>query len=64
MSFDNDYPKRKDWRKPYRKSKAFDRTCRNHGSCPWCALGRQHRHKRQQPLGPQGEIYSKAEQEE
>jgi len=23
-------------RKPYRGAKAFDSTCRNHGSCPWC----------------------------
>jgi len=22
--------------KIYRKSRVFDRTCRNHGSCPWC----------------------------
>lgn len=36
MSFDKFYPNRKDKIKPYRRSKAFDRTCRNHGSCPWC----------------------------
>lgn len=23
-------------RQPYRKSRRFDRTCRNHGSCPYC----------------------------
>jgi len=23
-------------KKPYRGSKRFDKTCRNHGSCPWC----------------------------
>ncbi len=27
-------------RKPYRKSKAFDRTCRNHGSCTYCKENR------------------------
>jgi hypothetical protein len=32
MSFDNDLPNRKDRRKPYRKSKRWDRSCRNHGS--------------------------------
>lgn len=32
----------KEYRKPYKKSKAFDRTCRNHGSCPYCELGRKH----------------------
>lgn len=36
MSFDNNYPNRKDRRKPYKGSKSFDRTCRNHGSCPYC----------------------------
>ena len=35
MSFDNDHPGRKDHRKPYRKSKRWDRSCRNHGS--WIA---------------------------
>ncbi len=29
-------------RKPYTKSKRFDRTCRNHGSCPWCEGNRTH----------------------
>lgn len=23
-------------KRPYTGSKRFDRTCRNHGSCPWC----------------------------
>ena len=36
MSFDKNYPNRKDKRKVYYRSKSFDRTCRNHGSCPWC----------------------------
>ena len=36
MSFDKNYPNRKDHRKPYRKAKAVDRSCRNHKSCPWC----------------------------
>lgn len=31
----------KEHRKPYRGSKDFDRTCRNHGSCEWCAENRQ-----------------------
>ena len=33
MAFDNDY---KDWRKSYRGSKKYDRTCRNNGSCQYC----------------------------
>ena len=28
------------YRKPYTKSKRFDRTCRNHGSCPYCMSNR------------------------
>jgi len=27
-------------KKPYSKSKAVDRTCHNHGSCPWCEVSR------------------------
>ena len=37
-----DYRKKKDWRKPYRKSKEFDKECRNHGSCPYCKSNRKH----------------------
>lgn len=43
MAFDKEYPKRKDHRRQYYGSKAFDRSCRSHGSCPWCAKGRQHK---------------------
>lgn len=32
----------KEYRKPYRKSKSFDRSCRNHGNCPYCESGRLH----------------------
>lgn len=30
----------KERRKPYRKSKRFDRSCRNHGSCRYCESNR------------------------
>lgn len=30
----------KEHRKQYRRSKRFDRTCRNHGSCPYCESNR------------------------
>jgi hypothetical protein len=46
MSFDKNYPNRKDKRKPYRKAKAIDPTCRNHGSCPYCRENRTHQGKR------------------
>lgn len=29
-------------RKPYTKSKRFDKTCRNHGSCSYCKNTRTH----------------------
>ena len=48
MSFDNDHPNRKDQRKPYRKSKVWDRSCRNHGSCGYCRGNREHSCQREQ----------------
>lgn len=53
MSLDKAIERGKEHRKPYRKSKAFDRTCRNHGSCPYCANGRQHKHKRREKPMPE-----------
>lgn len=44
MSFDKDYPLRKDWRQPYKGSKRFDRACRPHGSCSYCKSNRTHKH--------------------
>ena len=40
MGFDKDYPNRKDWRKPYYGSAAFDKHCRNHGACSYCVDSR------------------------
>ena len=36
----------KEHRKPYRGSKVFDRTCRNHGGCDWCKDNRLYRTNR------------------
>lgn len=36
----------KEHRKPYRGSKEFDRTCRNHGGCDWCKDNRLYRTNR------------------
>ena len=41
MSFDKHMGK--EHRKPYHGSKAFDSTCRNHGSCPCCQANRTHK---------------------
>lgn len=42
MAFEKRYPNRKDWRKAYRRSQAFDRSCRPHGKCGWCQNSRTH----------------------
>lgn len=39
MSFDKWMGKER--RKPYYRSKQFDRSCRPNGGCPWCARDRQ-----------------------
>ena len=36
MSLDKSINSGKERRKPFRGSKRFDRTCRNHGSCDYC----------------------------
>lgn len=46
MSFDKNYPNRKDWRRPYRGSKRFDRTCRCHGGCGYCEGNRTYTTRR------------------
>ena len=52
MSFDKAYPNRKDWRKPYvRRSGQSDRSCRNHGSCPYCENNRLFRVRQMQMRG-------------
>lgn len=43
MSLDKAIEHGKEYRKPYRGSKAIDRTCRNHGSCEWCKSNRTHK---------------------
>lgn len=40
MSLDKAIKHGKEKRKPYKGSKAFDHTCRNHGGCPWCERNR------------------------
>ena len=38
-------------RKEYTGSKAFDTSCRSHGSCPWCEGARVYKHKKRAPVG-------------
>ena len=50
MAFDNQYPKRKDWRRQYHAVAAsVSPSCRPGGSCPYCRANRTHKHKRRQP---------------
>jgi hypothetical protein len=45
MSLDKGIKHGKEKRKPYRKAKAFDASCRNHGGCPWCEASRTRKSK-------------------
>lgn len=57
MSLDKSIEHGKEHRKQYRGAKAVDKTCRNHGSCPYCSAGRKHRELRQAPADGVDEIY-------
>jgi hypothetical protein len=46
MSMDKSIEHGKEHRKPYRGSKAIDRTCRNHGGCDWCEENRKHKYNK------------------
>jgi hypothetical protein len=48
MSFDKNYPNRKDKRKSYRGSRAFDRSCRHGGRCGWCLGNRTYNTRRRE----------------
>lgn len=50
MSLTKAITHKKEYRKPYRGSKAFDHTCRNHGSCSWCEGNRTHHNKKREPI--------------
>ena len=38
----------KEHRRPYRGAKAIFRSCRNHGSCPYCRDNRLHKFRRRE----------------
>lgn len=46
MSLDKAIKHGKEKRKPYRKSKAVDKQCRNHGNCEWCKGNRTYKNKK------------------
>jgi len=57
MSFSKNYPNRKDHRKPYHGSKAFDASCRSHGGCAYCAEGRNYKNKKRMGIVEEEEGY-------
>lgn len=51
MSLDKAIRNGREHRKEYYGSKAIDRSCRNHGGCPWCEENRQYKNlKRMQAM--------------
>lgn len=47
MSFDKNYPNRKDWRKQDRRGVNYDCSC-NWGACEWCGGHKKHREVKMQ----------------
>ena len=43
MALDKAIQHGKEHRKPYTGSKLIDKTCRNHGGCPWCEENRKYK---------------------
>ena len=48
MSLDKAIKSGKEHRKKYYGTKAIDKTCRNHGSCPVCRDNRLHKFKKRE----------------
>ena len=49
MALDKAIAHGKEHRHPYHGSKCIDRTCRNHGGCPWCEENRKHKFRDKHP---------------
>ena len=51
MSLNKAIASKKEHRKPYYGSKSISKSCRNHGSCPWCEENRKYKNcKREQAM--------------
>ena len=46
MSLDKAIAHNKEHRTIYYGSKSIDRTCRNHGTCPYCQSNRQYKNRK------------------
>lgn len=44
MTLDKAINHKKEHRKQYHGSKAVDKSCRNHGGCPYCEENRRHKY--------------------
>ena len=53
MSLDKGILHKKEHRKPYKGSKGFDYSCRNHGSCAYCSDNRTFFHKKRETFSIQ-----------
>jgi len=59
MALDKAIEHGKEKRKKYTKAKAVDRTCRNHGTCPYCTKARLHKFKKKEPIIDENEYFGK-----
>jgi hypothetical protein len=50
MAMDKAIEHGKEHRKQYHGAKAVDKSCRNHGGCPYCEAGRMYKYLRQMPV--------------
>lgn len=48
MSLDKAIKYGKEKRQPYRRAKAIDPWCRNHGNCRWCEESRLYKNKKRE----------------
>lgn len=48
MGFEKAIEHKKTKRKPYRGSKSFDYSCRNHGTCEWCKGNRTYKNMKRE----------------
>lgn len=66
MSLDKAINHGKERRKPYKGSKCFDPTCRNHGGCGWCEENRKIKYirKEQKLISREKEFYNEDDDSE
>ena len=53
MSLDKAIKHKKEKRKPYRRGKAVDPSCRNNKGCPWCEGNRTYTNRKREDAAEQ-----------